>query len=143
MLQTSRCRRLPEKIGASSRPPKKWVDPRAQGPLPSEFFISARHQAVCVSMATRYSRTNKCHDRAVDEIQAIKNRYARRKQIPGASLYSPLDPYVCLVRQEMERALIRCLKRAGQVPVNDKQVLEVGCGGGGILAVLIRLGFQP
>ena len=57
MLQTSRCRRLPEKIGASSRPPKKWVDPRAQGPLPGEFFISARHQAVCVSMASRYSRT--------------------------------------------------------------------------------------
>src|SRR5271165_1932996 len=27
------------------------------GALPSEFFISARHQAVCVSMATRYSRT--------------------------------------------------------------------------------------
>src|SRR5271165_1221340 len=28
------------------------------GALPSEFFINARHQAVCVSMATRYSRTN-------------------------------------------------------------------------------------
>src|SRR5271165_5676351 len=62
MLQTSRCRRLPEKIGASSRPPKKWVDPRAQGPLPGEFFISARHQAVCVSMASRYSRIRKVHD---------------------------------------------------------------------------------
>ena len=87
--------------------------------------------------------TNNCDDRAVDEIQSIKDRYARRKQIPRASLYNPLDPYVCLVRQEMERALIRCLKRAGQVPVNDKRVLEIGCGGGGILAVLIRLGFQP
>ena len=71
--------------------------------------------------------TNKCDDRAVDEIQSIKDRYARHKQIPRA-LYNPLDPYVCLVRQEMERALIRCLKRAGQVPVNDKRVLEIGCG---------------
>jgi len=34
MLQTSRCRRLPEKIGVPSRAPKKWVDSRAQGPLP-------------------------------------------------------------------------------------------------------------
>ena len=41
MLQMSRCRRLPEKIGVPSRAPKKWVDSRAQGPLPSEFFISA------------------------------------------------------------------------------------------------------
>ena len=32
MLQTSRCRRLSEKIGVSSRAPKKWVDPRAQAP---------------------------------------------------------------------------------------------------------------
>jgi hypothetical protein len=59
MLHTSRCRRLPEKIGVSSRAPKKRVNPRAQGPLPGEFFIffiSARHQAVCVSMASRYSR---------------------------------------------------------------------------------------
>jgi hypothetical protein len=55
ILQTSRCRRLPGKIGVSSRAPKKWVDPRAQGPLPSEVFISAWHQAACVSMATRYS----------------------------------------------------------------------------------------
>ena len=39
--QTSRCRRLPEKIGVSSRASKQGVDPRAQGPLPSEFFISA------------------------------------------------------------------------------------------------------
>src|SRR5271157_1631451 len=28
------------------------------GALPSEFFISARHQAICVSMATRYSRNS-------------------------------------------------------------------------------------
>ena len=78
-----------------------------------------------------------------DEIRAIEERYARRKQLPEASLYHPLDPYVCCARQERERALIRCLKRAGQVPVQDKRVLEVGCGGGMNLLDLIRLGFQP
>jgi len=78
-----------------------------------------------------------------DEIRAIEERYARREQIPKASLYNPLDPYVCCARQERERALIRCLKRAGQVPVQDKRVLEVGCGGGMNLLDLIRLGFQP
>src|SRR5271166_3295614 len=37
MLQTSRCRRLSEKIGVSSRAPKKWVDPRAQAPCRANF----------------------------------------------------------------------------------------------------------
>ena len=78
-----------------------------------------------------------------DEIRAIEERYARRKHLPEACLYHPLDPYVCCARQERERALIRCLKRAGQVPVQDKRVLEVGCGGGMNLLDLIRLGFQP
>ncbi len=78
-----------------------------------------------------------------DEIRAIEERYARREQIPEASLYNPLDPYVCCARQERERASIRCLKRAGQVPVQDKRVLEVGCGGGANLIDLIRLGSQP
>ena len=78
-----------------------------------------------------------------DEIRAIEVRYARRKQLPEACLYHPLDHYVCYARQERERAFIRCLKRAGQVPVHDKRVLEVGCGGGTNLIDLIRLGFQP
>jgi len=50
------------------------------------------------------------------------------------SAYNLIDfkpnPYVCGERQERERALIRCLKGAGQIPVQDKRVLEVGCGGG-------------
>jgi len=78
-----------------------------------------------------------------DEIRAIEERYARRKQLPQACLYHPLDPYVCHARQERERAFIHCLKRAGQVPVQDKRVLEVGCGDGANLIELIRLGFQP
>jgi len=80
--------------------------------------------------------------RSTDEVQAIRDRYARREQIP-ASRYHPLNPYEFCARQERERALIRCLKRAGQVPVQDKRVLEVGCGGGMNLLDLIRLGFQP
>lgn len=80
---------------------------------------------------------------AVDEIQAIKDRYARREQIPEATLYDPLDPYVCAVRQEQERVLIRCLKRVGQVPVHEKRALEIGCGSGTNLVNLIHLGFQP
>ena len=40
------------------------------GALPSEFFINARHQAVCVSMATRYSRNSQ----AAKHFRAALNR---------------------------------------------------------------------
>lgn len=78
-----------------------------------------------------------------DEVRAIAERYARRSPGREALLYDPLDPYVCLARQERERALVRCLRSAGLRPVGDKRVLEVGCGGGANLLDLIRLGFRP
>lgn len=79
----------------------------------------------------------------MDELQAIEERYARRGRVPDALLYDPMDPYVSLARQERERALIRCVRHAGLAPVEDKRVLEVGCGGGANLIDLIRLGFLP
>jgi SAM-dependent methyltransferase len=78
-----------------------------------------------------------------DELRAIEDRYARRERDREALLYDPLDPYVCRARQERERALIRCIRRACLAPVGDKRVLEVGCGGGKNLAELIQLGFRP
>jgi SAM-dependent methyltransferase len=77
------------------------------------------------------------------EIQAIEERYARRRAASDTGLYDPLDPYVTEVRPERERALIRCIRRIGMAPVDDKRVLEIGCGGGSNLIDFIRLGFQP
>src|SRR5271157_2967049 len=48
------------------------------GALPSEFFISARHQAVCVSMATRYSRTRNLV--ASHEVSPQRRRTGTRNQ---------------------------------------------------------------
>lgn len=82
-------------------------------------------------------------DILADELQAVRERYGRRERLPSATLYDPMGPYVCPVRQERERAWIRCFRRAGLLPVHDKRVLEVGCGGGGNLIDLVRLGFRP
>jgi len=76
------------------------------------------------------------------EIIAVLERYQRRKQLP-ASTYDPLNPSVYMIQQEKERAMIRWIDYSGLSPVNDKRILEIGCGSGANLLQLIRLGFAP
>jgi SAM-dependent methyltransferase len=72
----------------------------------------------------------------------IRKRYFRRNSLPSG-LYDPLNPSVYMCSQEKERALIRWIQWSKFAPLNDKKVLEVGCGTGGNLLQLIRLGFVP
>lgn len=78
-----------------------------------------------------------------NEVQKIRDRYARRQRLPEVTLYNPLNPSVYMSQQEKERALIRWINTAGLAPVQDKRVLEIGCGSGDNLLQLLRLGFQP
>jgi len=77
------------------------------------------------------------------EPQSVIERYARRDRNRDAARYSPLNPAFYLAAQERERALIRLIHTAGLEPLANKQVLEIGCGSGGNLLQLIKLGFQP
>ena len=77
-----------------------------------------------------------------DETQKVKERYERRSACK-ISRYNPLNPNIYMAQQEKERALIRCIHRAGLEPVSEKRVLEIGCGSGGNLLQLLQLGFQP
>ncbi len=79
-----------------------------------------------------------------DEAQAISARYARRQSRDDlADLYSPLRPEVLLSRQERERGLARLLALHAPRPLAELDVLEVGCGTGGNLLELLRLGATP
>jgi SAM-dependent methyltransferase len=74
------------------------------------------------------------------EPQAVAERYARR----GATdRYSFLRPEVCLMVQERQRAMLRLFRRAGFTDLATKRLFEVGCGNGGNLLELLRLGFMP
>ncbi|RCJ37348.1 methyltransferase type 11 [Nostoc minutum NIES-26] len=77
------------------------------------------------------------------EVEAIRQRYARFKQLPEYLLYEPLNPYSYMTYEEKRRAFIRWIHWAGLAPVRDKRVLEIGCGFGDNLLQLISLGFQP
>ena len=79
------------------------------------------------------------HD-STPESQAIVERYARR--LAADPRYSILNPDVWMTLQERQRAVLRRLASQGLDPANLR-LLEVGCGEGGNLLELIRMGFAP
>jgi len=74
------------------------------------------------------------------EAEAIAARYARRQALER---YSMQRPEVLLSVQERQRAMLRLFARAGLHDLSSLRLLEVGCGAGGNLLELLRLGFAP
>lgn len=77
------------------------------------------------------------------EVEAIRQRYARREQLPEAMRYDPLQVDRYMNYAEKRRALICWITWAKLSPVQNKRVLEIGCGTGENLLQLMSLGFQP
>lgn len=79
-------------------------------------------------------------DPAHPELQAVARRYARR----GApDRYSALRPEVWQTIHERQRVLLRMLSARGFDDLSRLRLAEVGCGDGGHLLELLRLGFAP
>ena len=76
------------------------------------------------------------------EENEIKIRYEKRKNI-SSDRYSILNPASILIEQEKERALIKWIKENNIGPLENKKLLEIGCGGGYNLLKFVRLGFKP
>ena len=74
------------------------------------------------------------------EPDAVAERYARRAV---SDRYSALRPDVWQTLQERQRAMLGLFARLGWADLSDKHLLEVGCGSGGNLLELLRLGFAP
>jgi SAM-dependent methyltransferase len=75
------------------------------------------------------------------EPHAVAARYARRAG--DIDRYSPLRPEVWQWMHERQRVLLRGLARRGLSDVAALRLAEVGCGSGGNLLELLRLGFAP
>jgi len=75
-----------------------------------------------------------------DEPQSVAERYARRS---GPERYSLLRPDVWHTVQERQRAMLRLLAGLGWTDLAQRRAAEVGCGAGGNLLELLRLGFAP
>jgi SAM-dependent methyltransferase len=74
------------------------------------------------------------------ETERLADRYARRVD---ADRYAASNPDVWLMLQERQRAMLRLFRRRGIGPFGALHVVEVGCGAGGNLLELLRLGFDP
>ena len=75
-----------------------------------------------------------------DDRDAMAARYGRRN---APERYSYLQPDVWQSVQERQRAMLGLFKQAGWTRLADRQAVEVGCGAGGNLLELLRLGFAP
>ncbi len=74
------------------------------------------------------------------ETDAVRARYARRAV---TDRHSPLQPDVWQTVQERQRAMLQLFVHLGWTDLSALRLLEVGCGGGGNLLELLRLGFAP
>lgn len=74
------------------------------------------------------------------ELQAVAQRYARRGQLDR---YSLLQPDVWQTVQERQRAMLGLFRRLGFHDLSQLTAMEVGCGAGGNLLELLRMGFRP
>jgi len=75
-----------------------------------------------------------------DELQALKQRYARRT---GPDRYSLLSPDVWQALQERQRQEWQLWRRLGWHELGERRYCEVGCGAGGALLEALRAGFVP
>jgi SAM-dependent methyltransferase len=80
----------------------------------------------------------------MSELERIRVEYARRAQDSRLrGWYSLFRPAVLFTVQTRERAAHRLLRKAGLEPLDRFDVLELGCGEGGVLLDLLRWGVDP
>lgn len=74
----------------------------------------------------------------------MREVYAERaRRLQGADVYSPANPAYLFDIQQRQRAVLRRLRQSGLWPLAGKDILEVGCGNGGVLMELLSYGANP
>jgi SAM-dependent methyltransferase len=87
--------------------------------------------------------TFQADDNLIREVQAIRARYARRRDGHPHAARAILAPEKVLRFQERERAILKLIRSYAQKPLWELKVLEIGCGYGGNLLQFLRWGCSP
>jgi ubiquinone/menaquinone biosynthesis C-methylase UbiE len=78
------------------------------------------------------------------ETARVRDAYsARATRLAGADTYSLVNASYLFSIQGRQRAFLRLLRREGLWPLGDKDILEIGCGAGGVLLELLGYEADP
>jgi ubiquinone/menaquinone biosynthesis C-methylase UbiE len=78
-----------------------------------------------------------------NETDRITQAYERRQEHVSSQLYSFFNTAHLFIVQRRDREIIEALKMHGIEALEDKKILDIGCGGGRELGTLIRYGAGP
>jgi len=77
----------------------------------------------------------------LNDISRLRKEYADRAlRFSGSDVYSLSNPANLFIVQGRQRAVLKALKKFRYSDLSDKQILEMGCGSGGVLAEFLFLG---
>lgn len=78
-----------------------------------------------------------------NEVARIKEVYKKRTAIIPPGRYSYFSPGNLFMIQSRECELIRVLKESGAMLLDNKKILDIGCGKGGELRNMVKYGAVP
>lgn len=73
----------------------------------------------------------------------VRTAYARREKKIRAGLYARTNPFELCIQHEREYRMMLLLRDAGLGSLDSKRVLDVGCGYGATLRLLLEYGARP
>lgn len=80
----------------------------------------------------------------MNDIARLRGEYEdRKRRFTGSDLYSWFNPSNLFAIQIRQRAILHALKQNGLTKLDDLSILEMGCGGGGVLTEYLNFGASP
>jgi ubiquinone/menaquinone biosynthesis C-methylase UbiE len=80
----------------------------------------------------------------LDDIARLRNEYEDRKhRFAGTDVYSWFNTANLFAIQGRQKAVLSALKKNGLADLSNIHILEMGCGGGGVLREFLAFGVPP
>ena len=80
----------------------------------------------------------------LDDITRLRGEYEdRKRRFAGSDVYSWFNPANLFALHQRQRAVLAALKKCGFTDLPSLSILEMGCGGGGVLTEYLEFGALP
>ncbi len=78
------------------------------------------------------------------DLDRLRAEYVdRERRLAGSDIYSLFNPAHLFMTQQRQRVTLKTLRRLGFYPLDQRCILEVGCGRGGVLLEYLSYGAAP